>query len=259
MKFHDAHCHISDKGFMKDFDLDSSITEWVKLGMEFVIGVSTKYSESLKAVELSKKYYEIIPGIGVHPWSAKKPITEVLTTKFQALIEENPILVVGEIGLDHHFIKKEEYYPYQEEYFRYFLELSEKYNRPVNIHPKGAEKEVAKILTEYKVPPHNVLIHWYTGPPEILDEFIERDYFFTINPSILSGSPHISVLRKAALNRILTESDGNVKYTINNERIIGSPGIIPQVINKIAEIKEESVDTISSELQTNLRRYLNLN
>ena len=173
--------------------------------------------------------------------------------KFRILVEENPIIVLGEIGLDRHFIKKEEYYPSQEEFFRFFLDLSEKHNRPVNIHLKGAEKEAASILEEYKIPPHNVLIHWYSGPPEVLDEFIERDYFFTINPSILS------VLRKAALNRILTESDGNVKYTINNERIIGSPGIIPQVIRKIADIKNESVDTISSELQTNLRRYLNLN
>ncbi len=259
MKFHDAHCHIADKGFMKDFDLDTCIVEWVNQGMEFIIGVSTKYSQSLKIIELSKKYYEIIPGIGVHPWSAKKSMNEELRNNFTSLVEENPILVIGEIGLDRHFIKKEEYYSSQEEFFRFFLDLSVKYNRPVNIHLKGAEKEVASILTEYDIPSHNVLIHWYSGPPEILDEFIERDYFFTINPSILGGSSHISVLHKVARNRMLTESDGNVKYTINNERIIGSPGIIPQVISKIAEIKSETVERISSELQTNLRRYLNLN
>lgn len=259
MKFHDAHCHIPSKDFMKEFDLDTSIAEWVKQGMEFVVGVSTKYSESLKVIELSKKYYEIIPGIGVHPWKAKKPITEELMDNFTSLVEENPILVIGEIGLDRHFIKKEEYYSSQEEFFRFFLDLSEKYNRPVNIHLKGAEEEVARILTEYKIPAHNILIHWYSGPSEILDELIEKDYFFTINPSILGGSPHISVLRKAALHHILTESDGNVKYTINNEKIIGSPGIIPQVISKIAEIKSETVEMISRKLQTNLRRYLNLN
>ena len=259
MKFHDAHCHIPNKSFLKDFDIDESITKWTKMGMEFVVGVSTKLTECQKIVELSKKYYEIIPSFGIHPWGCKKPLTEEIKTKIRTLVEDNPISVLGEIGLDRHFIKKVEYYPIQEEYFRFFLELSVEYKRPVNIHLKGAEEEVSNILTDYDIPSHNTNIHWFSGPNQILDEFIERDYFFSINPSILSGSPHITVLQKASMNRILTESDGNVKYTIDDARIIGSPAIIPKTIDKIAEIKNESKEVISVQLQTNLRRYLNLN
>ncbi|MCE7741504.1 MAG: TatD family hydrolase [Candidatus Heimdallarchaeota archaeon] len=258
MRFHDAHCHIASKSFQKDFELESSMRKWIDMGLDYVIGVSTKYSESKKILDLSKEYEKIIPGIGVHPWSAKKPITDEIKESFFHLFSESKQVVVGEIGLDYHFIKNEERYPYQEQYFRFFLQIAEKNNLPVNIHLKGAEEDVASILSTYRIKSSNVLIHWYSGPTQTLKKFIERDYFFTINPSILTGSPHIEVLKEVSINRILTESDGNVKYTINNERVIGSPGIIPKVMNKIIEITPYDLDEISKILYDNLRNYTNI-
>jgi len=258
MKFHDAHCHISSKSFQKDFNLDEYLPKWREEGMEFVIGVSTKYTESLNALELSNRFKFIIPGIGIHPWSAKKPLNVEMEEKFNRIFSENQNIVIGEIGLDHHFVKKEERYQYQEQYFKFFLQRAENKGLPVNIHIKGAEMEAAEILSSYNIPPNNILIHWYSGPSKILRVFIERDYFFTINPSILAGSTHKSVLENCSINNILTESDGNVKYTIENEPIIGSPGIIPKVIAKIAEIKNSNIDEITRLLRQNFIKYTNL-
>jgi TatD DNase family protein len=258
MKFHDAHCHLASKSFQKDFNLEDSMKEWKDQGLEYVIGVSTKYTESLKILELSTEFKEIIPGLGIHPWSAKKPLSEEYRDNFLRLISENKQVIIGEIGMDFHFVKNSERYAYQEQFFRFFLEVSEKNNLPVNIHLKGAEKEIAEILSTYSISSTNVLIHWYSGPSQILKQFIERDYFFTINPSILTGSTHIEVLKEVPINRILTESDGNVKYTIDNERVIGSPGIVPQVIEEIARITNHSKSEISEILQKNFREYTNI-
>lgn len=257
MKFHDAHCHISRKSFLKEFDISSSMEEWRKMGLEYVIGVSTKLSDSKKVVEMQSSYKEIIPGIGIHPWSAKIPLTEEIKSQFLNLVKLCDVLVIGEIGLDHHFIKKEERYPHQVETFKFFLELAEKNKYPVNIHLKGAEKEGAEILDSYEFPSNNVLIHWYSGPEEVLKKFLDRSYFFSINPSILSGSPHIQILKEVPYERILTESDGDVKYHINGEKIIGSPGIIPETLKKISIIKKETVEEVAFQLQANLRKYVN--
>ena len=159
MKFHDAHCHLQSKSFLKNFDIETSMKQWKKTGLEYLIGVSTKYSESAEVIELSKKYNEIIPAIGIHPWSAKKKLEEDIKHDFISLVRKNPNIVIGEIGLDHHFITNQEYYSYQEEHLRFFLELSEKYHCPVNIHLKGAEKDVEEILLNYKIPHQKILIH----------------------------------------------------------------------------------------------------
>jgi TatD DNase family protein len=232
--------------------------EWRRNGLEYVVSVSSNFSESLRSIELHRKYDEIIPGIGIHPWKAKRSLNDEQKYKFNQIVEDNLPVVIGEFGLDRHFIKKEEYYAHQDEIFHFFLSLAEKHNLPINLHLKGAEGLGAEILETYEIPPHNILIHWYSGPENILKKFIERDYFFSINPSILGGSKHIIVLIKAELNQILTESDGNVKYTIDGERIVGSPAIVPKIIEKISEEKEKDALEISNILHSNLRTYLNL-
>ena len=256
MRFHDIHCHLPDNYFFKKIEI--FMQEWKKIGLEYIVSVASKLSESLRSIELHKRFTEIIPGIGIHPWSAKKSLTDDLKNRFNQIIQKIHPLVLGEIGLDHHFIKNKEYYPYQKETFQFFLHLAEKNNLPLNIHPKGAEELVYETLGTYDIPNHNVLIHWYTGPIAILEKLIEREYFFSINPSILGGSKHISVLEKVDLKHILTESDGNVKYTINNERIVGSPALIPNLIEKICEVKKKDISEISNNLQSNLRKYLNI-
>lgn len=257
MKFHDAHCHISRKSFLKNFDFEKSMKGWIEMGLECVIGVSTKLSDSIKTVNMSKEFDEIIPAIGIHPWSAKNQLTEEAKSEFDKLIELCDMLVIGEIGLDHHFIKNEELYTYQEATFRHFLDLAEKNDLPINVHLKGAEEEGSEILTSYDIPSHNILIHWFSGSSNILRDFIDRDYFFTVNPSILGGSPHVQVLERVPFNRILTESDGDVKYTIDDERVIGSPGIIPKTLKKISDVRKETISHVAQQLQMNLLIYLN--
>jgi len=63
------------------------------------------------------------------------------------------------------------------------------------------------------------------------------------------------VLKDVPLNRILTESDGNVKYTIDNVRVSGSPGIIPDVIHRIGKIKDIQIDELLNILQENIILY----
>ncbi len=256
MKFHDVHCHLPRNYFYRD--IENYMENWLNYGLDAVISVSTKYKESLRSIELHSRFKQIIPGIGIHPWSAKKGLTDEIRNNFEILISENQNIVIGEIGLDHHFIDNEEYYPVQEAYFNFFLELSEKHKKPVNIHGKGAEKIVSEILTSYQIRSDNILMHWYSGPIEILQTYIDRGYFFSINPSILSGSSHIAVLESTSLEQILTESDGNVKYTIDNERIVGSPAIVPKIMRRISEIKKTNLNEVSESLQSNLKRYLNI-
>jgi len=256
MKFHDIHCHLPRNYFFRD--IEKHMEEWIKKGLETIVSVSSEYRDSIRNIELHSKFTQIIPGIGIHPWSAKRNLTDEIKIQFETLVTENQHSVIGEIGLDHHFIDNKEYYIIQEEYFRFFLEIAERHKIPVNIHGKGAERIISEILTTYKIPSNDVLMHWYSGPKEVLQTYIERGYFLSINPSILAGSSHINVLKSAPLDQILTESDGDVKYTIDNERVIGSPAIIPKVMDKISKVKKIDLQEVSEILHNNLQRYLNI-
>ncbi|UJG39546.1 MAG: TatD family hydrolase [Candidatus Heimdallarchaeum aukensis] len=256
MQFHDAHCHLPINYFYKD--IDNFMKQWSDLGLEYVIGVSMKYTEIEKAIELQKKYKQIIPGFGIHPWKVKRNMLEEQINKISNYVATVSPLIFGEIGLDHHFIKKEQYYPLQEEVFSFFLTLSEKNSIPINVHSKGAEERVYELLDSFSIPPSNILIHWYSGPKKMLYKFRDKGVFFSINPSILGGSTHRFVLEEVGLEQLLTESDGNVKYWIKGEKIIGSPAIIPQIIEKIAEVKNLSIDEVSEVLSRNFKEFANI-
>ena len=257
MQFYDVHCHIVKSYFRKN--LDAFLSQWVDKGLIKVVSMAMKYSESAKNIELSKNYKQIIPGIGIHPWKAKKPLNEDIKNQFVDLLSlTNKAVVIGEIGLDYHFIKIQERYPYQKQFFNFFLELAEQFSLPVSLHLKGAEKEGAEILTSFDLKPAQVLIHWYSGPIDVLKEFQQRGYFFSVNPSVLTASTHVRVVELVPMEQLLTESDGDVKYTIDNRRIIGSPDLIPEIINKIAHVKKLPQDIVVETLLNNAKSYLML-
>lgn len=82
----DIHCHLPKNYFFKD--ITTHITQWCQQGLIHVVSVSQDYRESLRSIELSKKYPDmVIPTIGIHPWKAHKKHSEL--KHFDQLLSEN--------------------------------------------------------------------------------------------------------------------------------------------------------------------------
>lgn len=258
VRFYDIHCHIAKNYFRKA--IETHIQQWKQAGLEKAVSVAMTYNESIRSLELAEKYRDvIIPAVGIHPWKAKKVLSEEQKDKFIQLIEETKNkfpLVLGEIGLDYHFIKDQDRYPYQKQFFAFFLELAEKYGLPINIHIKGAEQDAFEMLSSTSIKPHKILVHWYSGPETILKKFQQMGVYFSINPSILTGSAHKMVATMVPPNQLLTESDGDVKYTIDNERIVGSPILILKSIQRLSELTNVPLESMSETLLENAKSYL---
>ena len=142
-----------------------------------------------RVLEIANKHSEIYASLGIHPEEVtmNKKIEQQLDSIID-LIKQNKqnICAIGEIGLDHHFVKDKELYPLQKTIFNKMLLLAQDLELPVNLHTKGAEKIVFDTLPSYKIP--NVNIHWYSGPENYLKLGMDRGYYFSITPAI-SYSP----------------------------------------------------------------------
>jgi Tat protein secretion system quality control protein TatD with DNase activity len=53
--------------------------------------------------------------------------------------------MIGEIGLDHHFIDDRSQYDAQLKVFEFFLSVAKEQKKIVNLHTKGAEREIIDI------------------------------------------------------------------------------------------------------------------
>lgn len=223
MFFLDCHCHLADNYFFRN--IDSLIQDWKKVGLIKIGTMSTNIKSIQRNILLSQKYPELIVcGIGRHPWGAHK-ITEKELSQIEKHLIENKNAIIGEVGLDHYFIKEKEIQEKQIPLFKTFLGMAQKYKRSLMLHMTGAEKNVLELLSSFQ-PKVNVCCYWYLGPEKILRELNDLGCYFSINPSFMNSKNHRKVMDVVSIERLLTESDGPVK----SQGKINTPQIIPFLI-----------------------------
>ncbi|WP_333861254.1 TatD family hydrolase [Clostridium sp.] len=211
--FVDAHNHLD---FYKDSTNLSKALNIIEHDNIKTLGCSMNLESYLFTKDLSKSHQNIIPCFGIHPWEAHKNHNNL--DIFNEYIKE--CRVIGEIGLDYHWVLESEKFPYMNKVFDYFANKAGKYNKITNIHTKGAENEVLQIVKKYNL--KTPIIHWYSGNLNILKNFLDYGCYFTISIDI--GHSHLTneIVKLLPLNKILTETDGptalkNDKYIYPNE------------------------------------------
>ncbi len=254
MKLVDVHCHLAFNYFYKN--MEDWMQKWKKNNVFLIGAVSMKLSEIKKTKDLADRYPDmIVPGYGIHPWKAhkvKEQDLETLKTMIISELEKGRKFFLGEIGLDHYFIKEKERYPAQKKVLNFFFELASKNNIPVNLHVTGAEKEVLEMIETWSLKPYLVNVHWYSGPINVLKKLVDLGVYFSITPAISYSLTHQRVVEQVPIEQLLTESDGNVKY----KGIIGEPSLVSTVVEKISEIKGIDILEVEKQVIENVNRYL---
>jgi TatD DNase family protein len=242
----DAHAHLDHyatgrelRGVLQEMERDRILT--VSVAMD-----ADSYERTKK---LARGYPTVIPAFGIHPWEAAKHQRHL--ESFQPLIEETPL--IGEIGLDHRFVKDLDLYPSQRRVFAFFLAAARAQDKIVNVHTSGAEDDVLRAFEEHDV--RRAIVHWYNGPLDIFRQFAARGCYFTFGVE-LPHSAHIQALaRECPADLILTETDnpGGQKFLTGE---MGRPRVIGRVIRALAEARGTSPAEVVTQVRENFLRLI---
>ncbi len=235
----DAHCHLYE------YSLDE-IKEIVKSTLVFA--VSDEMDSAIKTVNISKKFDNVFPGLGMHPWVIEHDVSfrEALGAIEYYREHIDNVKMLGEIGLDTYFRK--DTLDKQLVIFRELVKIAAEYKLLVNIHALGAWRKVLDELYRNDVPV--AILHWYSGPIDMIEDLESLGYYITINPSVEFQKKHREVLKKAPISIILTESDGPYEY---RGRKLG-PSLIPWLVHTISIIKEVDHNKLLEILKNNVIR-----
>jgi len=242
----DVHCHIN-----LYLNLQEVLEEAKKNGIEKIIAVAMSELSLKRIIEISKDYNMIYPALGLHPEEVKmnKSIEKNLDKVISYIKSKKDLIcAIGEIGLDHHFVKNKELYPLQKKIFKRMLSLAQELQLPVNLHTKGAEEEIFEMLPSFDIPYIN--IHWYSGPDEYLRVGSERGYFFSITPAIMYSPAVKKVVEEINIEHLLLESDGPVKFSGQ----IGVPAMIKEVLIKISQLKNIDRTDLEVQIEKNTKK-----
>ncbi len=245
----DAHVHI-DK-----YKIDSmfEIKRLCQMQDIKLLGVSMNIPSYLNILKLSDKYDFIIPSFGIHPWEAHKYCNNL--EKIDEYLASSQY--IGEIGLDKKFFEYASPYSDQEKVFDYILSNKATKNKLLNLHTSGAESEVLSYLEKYK---HSkFIIHWYAGPLELIDKYLNLGGYFTLGVEILFSNSIVEIAKRIPIDRILLETDGPYSYSWlkgldnNNDDM---PDLLYKVAKKVSEIKGLSSKRLYQQLEYNQVKIL---
>src|SRR5262245_4939264 len=242
----DAHVHLDKYGDRLDEAL-------MQIETELIFTVATamdvpSYEELRKIAERSEL---VLPTFGIHPRRAAEYAERL--PEIGRYIEKSP--AIGEIGLDFHWVRDVSTYSGQRKVLEYFIAAAGEQNKFVNLHTKAGEKEILDLLEKYDV--KRAIIHWYSGPMDVLKAMIDFGCYFTIGVEVLY-SDYIKQIAMAVPDRLLlteTDNPGALRWLKKNDQI-GMPVVIKDVANAIAALRQSTTLEIESLIETNFSRLI---
>lgn len=183
MAYFDAHLHLlPDEVFLRA----------AERGVRTFFVNAARQNEWQQVLALSNRILGTYACLGVHPWYIEEVSPDWLDD-LRRLLVENPLAMVGEIGLDgtrQNLLR-------QKEFFYAQMQLAEELNRPAHIHCFKAWPDMLEILGEFKGV--KILMHRFSGDEVIVQKLrFLNAYFSVLNGKVLDVIPD---------NRVLVETD----------------------------------------------------
>ncbi|HXV84995.1 MAG TPA: TatD family hydrolase [Candidatus Binatia bacterium] len=241
----DAHVHIDKYGA----DLNRALQE-IRTHDVFTIAVAMDVPSYKRTLEIAEECELVLPTFGIHPRRAPEYVDRL--RELNPLIEQSPAL--GEIGLDFHWVEESSQYPAQLKVLEYFLAAAREQKKLVNLHTKGAEKEIIDLLERYDI--QRAIVHWYSGPLDVLRALIQFGAYFTIGVEVSYSDTIQTIAREIPDQLLLTETDnpGGLKWL---KGVVGMPKEVHNVLDGIAQARKASPQRVAQTIHANFLRMIN--
>jgi TatD DNase family protein len=273
----DTHAHVNFNAFKEDGEevLKRSLKEGV-----FVINVGSQYSTSVRAVEYARKFKTgVWAAVGIHPVHLiKRTIeykdpeelqpAEIKTNgenfeyeKYLELAKDPKVVAVGEVGLDyHHFGEADnisELKSKQKEVLLKAIKLANEINKPVMLHCWDAYDDLYEILKNNPVKKLGV-VHSFVGGYKTAKKFTELGYKIGLNGIVTYSKSYDRLIKELALEDILLETDCPYLAPAPKKGERNEPLFVRYVAEKIAKIKEISLEQVAEKTTENAKKLFDL-
>ena len=237
----DAHVHLDKYGDLLDRALQEIATERI-----FTVATAMDLPSYLELQRIAERSNLVLPTFGIHPRRAAEYVDRL--SEIGRYIENSP--GIGEIGLDFHWVKDSATYPAQRKVLEYFIAAAREQKKFVNLHTKAGEREILDLLERYDI--KRAIIHWYSGPMDILRALIDYGCYFTIGVELLYSDYIKEIAKIVPDHLLLTETDnpGALRWLKKNDEI-GMPTAIKAVVDALADLRKVSRGEIESLVEAN--------
>ena len=251
----DTHVHLNAVQFMEDRDevieraKEAGVTEMV------VVGFDRKTIPL--AIEIAEAYPFIYAAVGWHPVDAIDMTDDDLKW-IEELAAHEKVVAIGEMGLDYHWDKSP--VDVQKEVFRKQIRLAKKLAMPIIIHNREATEDIIEILKDENAQEIGGIMHCFNAPAEYATECIDLNFHISLGGPVTfknATDPKI-VAEQVPLDRLLIETDCPFLAPHPNRGKRNEPAYVLLVAEKIAEIKQMTVEEIGEVTRNNAKKLFGI-
>lgn len=195
---------------------------------------------------------------GLHPFYIEQHEPEHLTS-LEYLLQTEPCVAVGEIGLDT-FLKQHkqpDIYQKQQDYFSAQLELAQQYQKPVLLHIRRAHADVLKLLKQHKFA-YGGIAHAFGGGVEEAKALIKMGFKIGVTGQITNPNAKKlhQVVQAVGAEHVVIETDCPDMTPLccqssTEQRTRNTPVNLPYVLNGLAQSLQMSVTELAPMLWKN--------
>lgn len=171
--------------------------------------------------------------VGIHPWHLLPDnLNEQLDWLESVITTDRRVLAIGEAGLDR---LCQTPFKLQLKAFRIIIELSEKHRLPLIIHAVKTFNEIMALKKEIR-PFQPWIIHGFRGKKELAGSLLRQDFHLSVGEKF-----NTEVVKTIPSEHLLAETDESLAD-------------ISDIIGRMAEVRDESVDFLRTRLCLNAER-----
>ncbi len=255
----DTHAHLYLEQF--DNDRDAVLRRAWGASVDVIVMPAIDVPSIQQAVDLCEEYEGLYAMAALHPSETEEATEE----DFEAVAEwcSHPsIVAVGESGLDYYWDRS--FDDRQKYFFRKHIRLAIEADLPLVIHNRDATEDILAILEEEYVRaevPEKMrgILHCYVDPPEVAERAWNLGFYVGVGGIMtFSNSEVDEYVAEVPLDRIVVETDSPYLAPEPNRGDRNEPAYVRHVAERLAEIKDLSLETVAEVTTRNARAIYEL-
>jgi TatD DNase family protein len=246
----DAHCHLGDGAF--DGDRAAVLARARAAGVGHVVVIGESLAAAERAVDLARATPGLSATAGVHPHDARTWSAETAAA-LRALVARPEVVAVGETGLDYHYDHSPR--PQQRAACEAQLALAAEIRKPVVIHARAADADLAAVLRDWgsKVPA--LVLHSFSGGPDLVRAGMDVGAYFSYSGMITFKTWAWPAPATAfPPDRLLVETDAPYLAPVPHRGRRNEPAFVAAVAAALAAARGEDVALLTAVVAANARR-----
>jgi TatD DNase family protein len=257
----DTHCHVNFDSY--DEDRAEVIARAAEVGVTRIINPAVDLETSREILQIVSQYADLYAAIGTHPNSTAE-FDSSWIEQISELVKHPKVVAIGEIGLDYHWDESPK--AKQVEAFEAQLELAAQVQLPVIIHNREASEDVIAILEKWTTDlPAGLkdrpgVMHSFSAPPSIAERALTIGFYlgFTGPITFKNADELRQIAARVPLDRILVETDAPFLTPTPYRGKRNEPAYIPMIVERLAALKQISVEEMSAATTANAERLFGL-